>query len=265
MKKVRAVFFCTIFTIIYILTQFLSGNILAIFFLSEGTKKTDLEVIINNNAYILQIIGVCLFAIVVMAYRKTAKSKIWDETERHIKNSTVMALSIGLALAFSLLWCILTVNENFNNAALIKQSLNYYSKISPFLGYSLMILSVIIIAPIGEELLCRRVMIGRLRREFSVPVSIIISSLIFGIIHIQSGGIVLGLGAFLMGMILGFIYICSGENFALVVGAHAIANCADFIFAVLPQSTYIFVAILMVLFIVTSGVNIYVKSKSLFH
>jgi membrane protease YdiL (CAAX protease family) len=237
MNKVKAVFFCFIFAAIYIAMQLLSGNLLAMFFLSRGTQTADLERMVNNNAYLVQIIAVCFFAIVVLAYRRIGKNKIW-KVERPGKNVKIMIFSIVLTLAFSLLWCILTANENFNNAALIEQSLNYYSRISPFLGYSFMILSVIIIAPFGEELLCRRMMIGRLQKEFSMPVSILISALIFGIIHIQAGGILLGSGTFLMGIILGFIYVSSGSNFSLAVGAHAIANCADFIFAFLPQSAY---------------------------
>lgn len=57
--------------------------------------------------------------------------------------------------------------------------------------------------------------------------------------HIIAGGIILATGAFVMGLILGYIYVSTGGNFSIVVAAHMLANCADYILMVTPSNMYV--------------------------
>ena len=64
-------------------------------------------------------------------------------------------------------------------------------------------IAMVIIAPLLEELLFRGIIFARLREYMSVKVAIVISALIFGIIH---GNVVQGMYAFIIGICLAYIY-----------------------------------------------------------
>lgn len=131
--------------------------------------------------------------------------------------------------------------------AMIQDGIKYFSEFSPFLGYFMMFISVMIAVPLGEELLFRRMMINRLSKAYSIWIAIFLSSLLFGAIHIIAGGLVLGLGAFMMGLILGFIYEFSGQNFIFVVVAHAVANSADLILMGIKNNLFLPLSIILLM------------------
>lgn len=79
-----------------------------------------------------------------------------------------------------------------------------------------------ILAPIGEEMLFRGVFYPILRDRLGVWPGVLISSLIFGIIH---GDIAVGLTAFLLGIILALIYEYSRSLWTSIL-VHAINNSA---------------------------------------
>lgn len=238
MRKLKSVVFCIVFAMLYSGIQFAFGVIIGFVKLFSGADKTMIENTINNHFFIIHILSVVIFIVIVMLYRKITKNKMWDD-EKKIKRQNLWISSLTLALSYSMIWSILTINFQFENMKLIQNGIWYYSKISPIFGYLIMTISVMIAAPIGEEFLCRKMMIGILRKNYSVWISVFISSLIFGAIHITAGGFVLAIGAFIMGLILGFIYVCSGDNFVLVATSHIIANCAEYILMAVPHNVYI--------------------------
>jgi membrane protease YdiL (CAAX protease family) len=79
-----------------------------------------------------------------------------------------------------------------------------------------------ILAPFGEELLFRGVFYPLLRDKWGVWPAVLLSSLIFGIIH---GDITVGLTAFLLGIILALIYEYSRSLWTSIL-VHAINNSA---------------------------------------
>ena len=66
---------------------------------------------------------------------------------------------------------------------------------------SLFVTEVCVFAPIGEELIFRRLLYISLRNKYSFPFSLIISSLVFGIIHGGGWFIVFG-----KGLLIGYFY-----------------------------------------------------------
>ena len=77
-----------------------------------------------------------------------------------------------------------------------------------------------ILAPIGEEMLFRGVFYPILRNRLGIWPVVLISSLVFGIIH---GDIAVGLTAFLLGIILALIYEYSRSLWTSIL-VHAINN-----------------------------------------
>ena len=93
-------------------------------------------------------------------------------------------------------------------------------------GGFLMLLSVVVVAPIFEEYICRGLLLESLRSTRGVVLAWIISSLFFAMMHLDG---VLSLNAFFMGLILGYIYISSGSLFAPII-LHAINNAFAYLF-----------------------------------
>jgi len=79
-----------------------------------------------------------------------------------------------------------------------------------------------VLAPFGEELLFRGVFYPLLRDRVGVWPGVLLSSLIFGIIH---GDITVGLTAFLLGIILALVYEYSRSLWTSIL-VHAINNSA---------------------------------------
>ena len=87
---------------------------------------------------------------------------------------------------------------------------------------------------ISEELLFRGFVFQALFLSFHDPiVALIGSSLTFGILHYQSGGLLI---EFIVGSVYGFSYILSGYNMVVPIAVHAFYDCGTLLF------TYMFVS-----------------------
>ncbi|MCL2560124.1 MAG: CPBP family intramembrane metalloprotease [Turicibacter sp.] len=86
-----------------------------------------------------------------------------------------------------------------------------------------MVFSVIVFAPIVEEIVFRLVVMDMLKMK---PVfSIVFSSLIFGLMHVMVGGMIHIIPYFLMGLVFGVIYH-KNENIWYATVLHALHNGA---------------------------------------
>lgn len=242
MKRLKSIVFCIRFVLMFLGIQIVSGATIGFFNIFLGTGKARIPDVLMKQIFMVQILAVVLFVAVVKLYQKKSRKRLWNE-EQKVKSPKLRFASVVLALSYSVIWSILTSNYQFENRNLIKNAIEYHSNISPAFGYFLMILSVIIAAPVVEELLYRRIMISELRKSYPVYRAVIISSVFFGVVHIMAGGIVLVIGAFIMGLILGYIYVCTGGSFWVAVAGHALANCADYILMMIPESAHIVVMI----------------------
>ncbi|MGX4599019.1 CPBP family intramembrane glutamic endopeptidase [Faecalimicrobium sp. JNUCC 81] len=117
-------------------------------------------------------------------------------------------------------------------------------------------IQILITAPIFEELLFRGVILNGLLSKYknNYKKAIIISALIFGIAHLN---IPQGINAFILGIILGGIYYCTG-SMKLSIFAHFINN---FLFLPTPENL-LFKGIYAVLgiYLLIKGVS-YIKNK----
>ena len=135
---------------------------------------------------------------------------------------------------FSLGFAFLTYDTSAGNSLAINNSVEHFSGKMPFLGLVLMVINLLVLAPVAEEMLCRGIMISGLKEKFSEKTAIIVSSVIFGAMHIMAGGPVLAIGSVIMGLLFGLTYKKTGSLVAAIV-VHAAANLPDFILMVLPE------------------------------
>ncbi|UZQ49154.1 CPBP family intramembrane glutamic endopeptidase [Clostridium kluyveri] len=95
----------------------------------------------------------------------------------------------------------------------------------PFLAY------VYITGPAMEELVFRGVILGGLLKTYSVKKSIIISSILFGVVHLNG---IQFINAFLLGILIGYIYVKT-KSMYLCMYFHILFNTIDVIFIYLPE------------------------------
>ena len=81
-------------------------------------------------------------------------------------------------------------------------------------GFVLTLLSVGIVAPIFEELLFRGLVFGELRKITPVRVALVLQALLFGVYHMN---VVQGVYAFLLGLLIGYIYYRSNSIIAPII------------------------------------------------
>lgn len=92
-------------------------------------------------------------------------------------------------------------------------------------------LAVVLMAPLVEELLCRSICIGGLSRLIPKWAALLVSSLIFGVMH---GNLIQGSYAFVCGILLGVIYLRYGSVTASIL-FHIGFNAASYLLALIPE------------------------------
>ncbi len=102
---------------------------------------------------------------------------------------------------------------------------------STLLSSTIGFMSFVIVGPIHEELLYRGVIQRFLRTKYSGRVSILISSIIFGLAHIHPGLI---LSSFVLGLFLGYIYH-KWDNLWYAIILHMLINLQPFLLQVFSK------------------------------
>lgn len=94
------------------------------------------------------------------------------------------------------------------------------------------ILGVVVVAPIVEEIIFRGIVLRGFLKHYSVRKSILLSALLFGIIHMNPWQFV---GAFVAGIILGWWYVKTNSITTTIFG-HALNNGMSFIIGAIGLS-----------------------------
>lgn len=186
----------------------------------------------NNNLLGITIISGILIALAFLF--KFCKADIKKEWKLRKPDRILLMLSAAAAFSYSLMFFLLSYNASVENTLMIQKSAEYYSSVFPGLGIIMMVANLIVIAPISEEIALRGVVFTRIETESSPITAVVVSSLLFGLMHLMAGGIVLVMGGFIMGALLGLIFYKTNSLPACFI-AHAIANLPDLIFYAHPE------------------------------
>lgn len=127
------------------------------------------------------------------------------------------------------------------------------------------VLTLVVIAPVLEEVLCRGIVLESIRAKYGVVAALFISSLFFAVLH---GNLALAFNAFIMGLILGFIYIETSSILSVII-LHALNNGFAFLLIMVGvgdmtlrsllggQAWYTIVYVVALLLFIGSGYMIY--------
>ena len=185
---------------------------------------------LNERLLAVTVISNALFVVAAILICKLRRVKLKEEWQLCSPSAKSYIMPCIIALTYSMAFALFTYNAQTNAASPTHISAEHYGAF----GIPMLVLALLISAPITEELLCRGIMMNTLKKSFSAKAAILISSAIFGIMHIMAGGVVLAIGAFLMGFVLAVIYEKTNSLF-IAVAAHIIANIPDFILYTSPQ------------------------------
>lgn len=226
----KSILFFILYALLLIAFQTFSSIVLMAVAASKGIRNEDIITqFANDNILISNAISFILVSLVLILIFKIRKAKIKKEFKLQKCKAKHLLMSIGLAFSYSFLFFLLTYDNNFENSETIHNSVDYYSRFAPGLGFVLMIINLLVLAPISEELSFRGIVYTRSESESSALMPVIVSSLLFGIMHLSVGGILLVIGGFVMGFVFSFIFYKTKSLYACII-AHSMANLPDFVF-----------------------------------
>lgn len=144
-------------------------------------------------------------------------------------------LFIPMALTVTGMIILLSEVDNFIRIILPMNDLwlNFFSTLlgdgfAPWKGF----LAVVVTAPIVEEILMRGLVLRSFLKHYSVRKSIILSALLFGILHLNPWQFVT---AFISGLLLGWLYVKT-NSIVTTIFAHALNNAMGFILGAIDLS-----------------------------
>ncbi len=160
--------------------------------------KGDVTGFLTTMGYILLILFDIIVAIYLYLRNKRKEKKV-----KVANYFPIVYLGIGMAVVLNMLIFLFNLNNEMAD-------LNIY----------LAILSSGIIGPILEEILFRYVFLNRLRNFFTTRNAILLSSLVFALLH---GDIITMIYAFIMGFIFAYVYV-KYDNIKVGIMCHISAN-----------------------------------------
>lgn len=164
-----------------------------------------------NTNLISLIIGICDVLIIFICLKISkkifpGKNKEYNESKSRFLLKKSMVSCICMILGFVLVKSVIISNWIlYLHIVPSKNIFNTYMQNATIINTIVISIQVIIIGPIIEELIFRKILLGKLLEKFSNrPIkAIVYSALIFGIVHLN---IIQGVAAFGGGIILGLIY-----------------------------------------------------------
>ncbi len=237
--KVKSIIICAGWVLFNLIIQLAIQLGMSVFAVHQGMDE-DFIVMqwIMNNMLLMTLISNILFIAAAVLFHKIRKVNVFEEWKMKKIPVKSYVLPCAAAFLFSMAFSFFTFQTSMENALPIQTSAEYYNEKIPFLGLFLMIINLLVMAPAAEEVLCRGIMVTQLRKGFSLTAAVVISSVIFGLIHIPAGGFSLAAAAAVIGIILGTVYVRTGSLYA-AFAAHLAANLPDFIFKLFPWMNHI--------------------------
>ena len=181
-----------------------------------------------NTNLISLIIGICDVLIIFICLKISkkifpGKNKEFNESKSKFLFKKSMVSCICMILGFVLVKSVIISNWIlYLHIVTSKNVFNTYMQNATIINTIVISIQVIIIGPIIEELIFRKILLGKLLEKFSNrPIkAIVYSALIFGIIHLN---IIQGVAAFGGGIILGLIYYYT-KSIKATIFAHILNN-----------------------------------------
>lgn len=184
-----------------------------------------------NNDNLLSLLSTVLFIAVLLYKFRVNKNKLFLMIKDYLHKVNFKELGgiVATQLCLSMSISLLLIGIIYFTFPYMLNDLLSQSSVAETTTYSGLFISMLITvfgAPIMEELLFRAIIFKRVSRTFNIYIGMIISSLIFGLLHIELAII----GAFIFGIACCILYI-KYKNILIPMTVHFLNNLLAF----LPQ------------------------------
>ena len=181
----------------------------------------------NEMLFILIANAICLVPFLPMLSRTRKQSPLYANKGNPITKMLCLAMAFtGISILFSFLISATGLSERFS-----------YNEVANALSSGNVVIrafTVLVFAPIVEEICFRGIIQNRLLTWAKAGVAIIAQAVIFGIAHMN---IVQGIYTFILGIALGLVYL-RFRNLWLCIAAHVAFNIPGFMIGLLRNSQF---------------------------
>ena len=227
----RGIGYFLLYLVFTIVVQVILSMLIVQFAAGNGiTGGNQIEGFANSNILGITVASGVLTILFLFLLFKIPKKDIRKEWKLNRFAAGDLIKACLLLFSLSSLFSLVTLNVDIENSRLITASAQYYSSRAPFLGTILMMLNLLVIAPISEEIALRGIVYTRIEKSLKPVIAIIISAVLFGLMHLMAGGIVLVFGAMIMGLAFGLLMYKYNSLWICII-AHICANIPDFIYS----------------------------------
>lgn len=194
--KIQILLIYYLFFIILLMNLPITANMMLFIAKDNIVKASEYSTIIFYFSHFI------LFIIAFLSFREEIKIKLKDFVLNLKSNLRYIIFGfISIIIASGIIGMF--IQQQGSN----QETLRYTQQEAEKLMLICFYLVTIIIGPINEELIFRRIFIGEGRKYLSIFSSLILSSVVFGLIHIHNiKEIILVIPYICTGLILGFIY-----------------------------------------------------------
>jgi membrane protease YdiL (CAAX protease family) len=245
MKKIKSLGLVLITILIYYIGQFAVGLIVGIGVgLKSAFSGEDLNILLNEatpniliysgiTSTLLVLLFIFLRKIKVKEYLRVKKISI-DVTAKIAAYGVFLNLFISSVLFFVI---------NFIDLGSVGD--NYIIMMNDIFTGNLLLLfiSVVVVAPIAEEIILRGVVLNELRASMSILVVVLIQAFLFGFIHLNY---IQGVYAGLFGIVLGYAYI-KYDSLLIPIALHMSFNLIGFLSSIYLTPNVFIISILCVI------------------
>lgn len=167
--------------------------------------------------YVIFVFGVLVKCYVLIVLLKFLSNKANDGKPKHQLNWMDFTYAALMIIAFRLVFdnSLTLWISNISMPNFIKQSFEEIP--SPPI---ILILGTIVVAPIYEEIVFRGIILKGMAKKINPTIAIVVSAFLFSLVHMN---IPKGINAFLLGIVVGVIYLRRGSIY-LSIFAHLINN-----------------------------------------
>ncbi len=168
--------------------------------------------------YVIFVFGVLVkYYVVIILLKWLSNNKVNEQKPKQYLSLTSFAHAALMIIAFRLIFdnSLTLWISTISMPKFIMETVDELP-ISPIIS----IFSVIIVAPIYEEIIFRGVLLRGMAKKINPNIAIVVSALLFAIVHMN---IPQGINAFFLGLVVGFIYLRSGSIY-LSIFAHLVNN-----------------------------------------
>ncbi len=241
-KRIRGILLSLMYVAIYYAISMIVYGIYYVWHVMRGSlSASHIEQSFNDGAYALTVIAsvICLWIYMLIGRfrRKPLTESIGTRRVPHIIYVMAGALAVGCRFLVAVYYSF--AQKSYVLQKSIERSMAANPNIETLSTLAVALFSVIVIAPLFEEVLFRGLVMGELMKIMRPWAAITLQAIIFGVAH---GVIFQSIFACALGIILGIVYYRT-ENIKAAVICHSVFNLS----AVLMQDNLSFIGVLVFL------------------